>query len=382
MPAKLRVERLADLVVLQSRDRLLELGGERSRSRPTQITALGRGSRVLGSCLGEPRELLALENPLAQCRELLPHGRIVGELGGLHEDVPYVDLVLHGLAAGAAHLIQPDDVVSGRRAQRLAHLAGFESGDHVGKERGQLAALAPAKRAALEGGLAARVGYRELGEILAALGALINVRGALGRLVELREARFLGHGDQDVRHVVLVALGGGLGLLLEELVDLARRDADVLQHIPLAQQRERDLLAEVLTVGGVVFALLREGVGQLRERQAVALRHVLQRGVHGLVRYLDAGVIGALDLDLLQYQALEHLLAQDVLRRQFELLLAQPHADDVHLRLELAVEHDAVIHDRCHAVEQLTLGGQLAGLRVRRLLQGEGRRHYRKPHQG
>src|SRR5207237_5174315 len=33
MPAKLRVERLADLVVLQARDRLLELGGEGSRAR-------------------------------------------------------------------------------------------------------------------------------------------------------------------------------------------------------------------------------------------------------------------------------------------------------------------------------------------------------------
>ena len=235
MPAKLRVERLADLVVLQARDRLLELGGEGSRPRPTQVPALGGGSRVLGSGLGEAGEVLALANPLAQRRELLPHGRIVGELGGLHEDVPHVDLILHRLLAGAAHLVQPDDVVSGRGAQRLAHLARLQSGDHVGEERGQLAALAPAQRAALEGGLAVRIGYRELGEILAALGALIDVRGALGGLLELRGARILGHGDQDVRHVVLVALGGGLGLLLEELIDLARRDADVLQHIPLAQ---------------------------------------------------------------------------------------------------------------------------------------------------
>ena len=40
-----------------------------------------------------------------------------------------------------------------------------------------------------------------------------------------------------------------------------------------------------------------------------------------LVRDLEAGVVGALHLDLLQHQALEHLLAQHVLRRQLELLL-------------------------------------------------------------
>ena len=156
----------------------------------------------------------------------------------------------------------------------------------------------------------------------------------------------------------------------------------MLQHIPLAQQRQRDFLAQVIAVGGVVFALLGEGVGQLRERQAVALRHVHERCVHGLVRHLDAGAIGALHLDFLQYQALEHLLAQDVLRRQLELLLAQPPTHGLHLRVELAVEHDAVIDDGRHAVEQFTLGGQLAGLRLRRLLQSEGRRDHRELHQG
>src|SRR2546430_1299775 len=82
------------------------------------------------------------------------------------------------------------------------------------------------------------------------------------------------------------------------------------------------------------------------------------------------------------FRSLEHLLAKDVLRRQLELLLAQPPTHGLHLRVELAVEHDAVIDDGRHAVEQFTLGGQLAGLRLRRLLQGEGRRDHREPHQG
>ena len=48
----------------------------------------------------------------------------------------------------------------------------------------------------------------------------------------------------------------------------------------------------------------------------------LQRVVQRLVRHLDAGAIGALHLQFLQHQAVEHLLAQHVLGRQLELLLA------------------------------------------------------------
>ena len=121
-----------------------------------------------------------------------------------------------------------------------------------------------------------------------------------------------------------LAADGVLRLLVEELVDLARRDADALQHVALAQQLQGELLAHLLAVGGVVDALLRQRLRQLGERDVVALGDVLERLVHGLVGDLDAGVIGALHLDLLQDQALEHLLAQHVLRRQLELLLAQP----------------------------------------------------------
>src|SRR2546430_3282779 len=107
--------------------RSLELRGEGSRPRPTQVTALGGGSRVLGSGLGEAGEVLALENPLAQRRELQPHGRIVGELGGLHEDVSHVDLILHRLLGGAAHLIQPDNVVPGRGDRKSTRLNSSHS---------------------------------------------------------------------------------------------------------------------------------------------------------------------------------------------------------------------------------------------------------------
>ena len=102
-----------------------------------------------------------------------------------------------------------------------------------------------------------------------------------------------------------------------------------------------------------------------------------------LVGYLDAGAVGALHLDLLQHQPLEHLLAQHVLRRELELLLAQPLADHMDLGVELALEHHAVVDDRRYAVEQLAAGCELARLRARLPGQGEDRdRHPGGLHQG
>ena len=133
-------------------------------------------------------------------------------------------------------------------------------------------------------------------------------------------------------------------------------------HVALAQQRERELLAHGVAIGGVVDALRRERFGQLRQRDLVALGDFRQRVVQRLVGHLDAGALGALHLQLLQDQALEHLLAQHVLRRQLELLLPQALGDRGDLLVELAGEHDAVVHDGGDPVEQHAAGGQLARL--------------------
>ena len=136
----------------------------------------------------------------------------------------------------------------------------------------------------------------------------------------------------------------------------------MLQHVALAQQLQGDLAADLVAVGGVVDALLGERIGQLGEREAVALGDVLQRRVHLFVGHLDARLVGPLHLQLLQHEPLEHLLAQHVLRRQLELLLVQPLAHRRHLRVEVAVEHHAVVHDGDDAVEHVPLGGQFARL--------------------
>src|ERR1700688_709163 len=105
VPAELRLEGLADLLFLQARDRLLELGHEGSRTRPAQIPALGRRARVLRVAVGETCEVLAFEHARAQLSELLPNGRIVSELVGLHQYMPHVHLAYDHLLVGAAQLV-------------------------------------------------------------------------------------------------------------------------------------------------------------------------------------------------------------------------------------------------------------------------------------
>src|SRR6185312_4361969 len=50
--------------------------------------------------------------------------------------------------------------------------------------------------------------------------------------------------------------------------------------------------------------------------------------------------------------------------RQLELLLMQALADGLDLRFQVTVEHDAIVDDRCDAVEQHALGGQLTSLGI------------------
>ena len=154
-------------------------------------------------------------------------------------------------------------------------------------------------------------------------------------------------------------------LFIQVLVDLAGGDADSLQYVALAQQAERELLAHVLAVGGVVDALLLQASGSCDRgmplRCATSVRAVF-RVSSGT---FNPAFVGALGLDLLQHQALQHLLAQHVLGRQLELLLPQALAHDGDLVIELTVQHHAVVHHGGDAVQQLALGGQLAGLGVR-----------------
>ena len=165
-----------------------------------------------------------------------------------------------------------------------------------------------------------------------------------------------------MRYVVLVGCRGRVLLLFQVLIDLVRCHADALQDIALPQQTQRELLAHAVAVRGIVDALGGERLGQFRKLDVILLRDFLQCIVQGLVRNLHAGLVRPLQLDLLEDQPLEHLLAQHVLRRQFELLAAQALGDGRDLLIKLAGEDHAVVDDRRHAIEQLAFGGELAGL--------------------
>src|SRR6185312_14416438 len=167
VPAVLGVERLADLAVLESRDGGLELGNEGAGAAPAEVASLGARAWILGGRLGQTSEILALEDALADVGELLAHGGIIRQLGGLHQDMADMDLFLDGLVLGAADLVQADDVKAGRRTQRVADFTGLEFRNHVGEEGRQLAALAPTQGTAFQCGLTLGVGQRELGKVLA-----------------------------------------------------------------------------------------------------------------------------------------------------------------------------------------------------------------------
>ena len=142
-------------------------------------------------------------------------------------------------AAGGTRVIEFHDVKAARRLHDLADITGLHAGDDVGQKGRQLGALAPAERAAVERGFTGRIGDRELAEVLAAAGALVDVLRTFADLCELRRGRILRHGDQDVRHVVLVGRRGGFPLVLEVLIELVRRDRDALNHIARAQNLAR-----------------------------------------------------------------------------------------------------------------------------------------------
>ncbi len=186
-----------------------------------------------------------------------------------------MDLVLDGLLLLVAHVIELDDVIAGRCAQRLTHLSWLELHDEIGQEGRQLTALAPSQGATLERGLAVGIGHRQLREVFTALGALVDVLSLLPGLVGLLRRGGFAYGDEDVGDVVLVMLVGRLGLLVQVLVDFARGDADALEHVALTKNAEHELPAHLVAVGGVVDALLRQDLRQLGKGDVIALSHLL-----------------------------------------------------------------------------------------------------------
>src|SRR6185437_11003149 len=194
MPAILRVKRLADLAILELADHRIELRNEGSGAGPAQVTTLGRRARILRGDRGDGAEILSLEDALADLLELLAYRGVVRELIRLHEDVADMHLVHDGLLLFVPDVVDFHDVKAAGGSQRLADFARLELDNDVRQEGRQLGALAPPERPAIQRRLAVGVGDGELGEILTALGSLVDLIGALRGLLELLGSRGLSHG--------------------------------------------------------------------------------------------------------------------------------------------------------------------------------------------
>ena len=154
----------------------------------------------------------------------------------------------------------------------------------------------------------------------------------------------------------------------EILLKFARRDVDMSDDVALAQRAQGQFLAHGFAVQLVIDALSGEGGGQLVERDLIALRNILQRAVQLLIRDGEADALGALHLNFLQNQAVEHLLPQHALRRHFDLLLLQPLGHGIHLSVQIAFQHQTLVDDGRNAVQEFAVRADVPGLR-----EGRGR---------
>ena len=185
--------------------------------------------------------------------------------------------------------------------------------------------------------------------------AIVDLVRELAGLRELRRFRVLRHRDQDMRDVVFVGGRGGLLLVLEVLIEFARRDDDALDDVALPQDLTRNLALELAAVLGVVDAVGGQLLGQLLQSDVLSLGDVPHCGVDLLIGNLDAGAIGVLLLDLFQNQAVQYLLAQHAFGRQCDLLSAQTRLDLARLHVEFALQHDALVDHGHDPIEQRAL---------------------------
>jgi len=167
--------------------------------------------------------------------------------------------------------------------------------------------------------------------------------------------------QENVGHVELVVRRGVL-LACDVLIHFVRRDDDMGDHIALPQRAQDQFLAHRLAIELVIHTLRGKCRGQLIERYLVSSRNVLQRAVQLFIGNRQAHMLRALHLYFLQHQAIEHLLPEHILRGQFDFLILEPLGDRIHLRIQLAFQHQAVIHDGRNPVEKLAVNADVAGL--------------------
>ena len=255
-------------------------------------------------------------------------------------------------------------------AHRLAHVARFHLGHEVEDELRHLRAFAPPELTTVQCGLTVRIGDGELTEIFAFLGAVGQVLGLLADVIELLRGGRRRQRQQDMRHVEFV-VGRRILLPLQVLVQFMRRHGDVSDDVSLPKRAQGQLFAHGLAILLVVHALGFERRGQLIERDLVALGDFLQRTIQLFVGNGEPHPLGSLRLNFLQNQSIEHLLPKDALGRQLDFLFLQAFGHRIHLRVQLALQDQAVVDHGGDAVEHFAVDADIARLRMQHTRGGQ-----------
>ena len=365
VPAELGAEGRRDFVHLGAGHRLLELAHETVGGAPAEVAAGQRRAGIVRMLHGQRREILAVEDALAQALDGSAGLVVRANGGGFEQDVAHERLVA-GLLRSAALVQQLDDVEAGCIAQRLGDAADLQCQHLLREQARQPAGLAPTEIAALERRRSGGVLHRHRREVRA-LAQLPNDRARLGlRGLAFARVGALFHWQQDVADAVLVGDLLGEERRGEQFVDVLLGDVDAaVDHLPL-HPIERQLAAHLVAEGAVGDALAAECADELVDVHAV-LRRVVAHGVgERFVVHQHAAHFRFLQLDALDDQALQNLLQNRVLGRRFAPFRLQALHHRVVAFQHFARQHHVVVDDGDDAVDHLRLRVRGTGKRQQR----------------
>jgi hypothetical protein len=315
---------------------------------------------------------MLVDDAVVEVARLLLGLRRGDQFAGPDQDLPGVVFGDH-LTARLPAFDQLEDVKAGRAAQGGRHLAGLQVGHGVDEGRRNLVQPAPAEVAAVECIRRVRVADRGGVEVHAALDGVERLLGLGLRRLDVGRRAAGRDADLDVRQMHFAGLVGGAG---EEVVDFAVGDADLVADDAVVQPLHGELVGELGAEGGERAALLLDRGAQLVRRHLVLLGDAGHRLVDVGVGDADALFLGLLHLQAHQYQAVEHLPAQHVERRQLAGVVGILLLHGAHRLVELALQDDIVVDHRDDAVEH-AVRVVLLRQQLRRCGQGKecGERH-------
>ena len=315
MPAVWALEGFGQLASRRAVHHLTELGYQDVRVDPAQGAAIQCRARVFREVLRQIGEVFASHDALVQAFGQAFGFGFAADFAGLDQDVANIHFVTH-LAVAAAFFQQLEHDKAAWSAHRLSHLANRQGAKHAVEGRWQLCGFTPAHFAAFQRGFTGRACNRQLGKVGALLQLLIQIACLMVSSLNVLSGSAFGYWNQDVgqaeffRQLHLAHVRG------EEVLHFLIGDLNTFRHAALAHAADDHLATYLVACVGVGQAVFGQGGTELLDAHAIALGN----GADGLVQLFvgnpNAGAFADLQLDVLDDQALQHLLAEHMLRRQ------------------------------------------------------------------